>query len=115
MPANSKTVRRSRQLPRSAPAIAACTRLSSFASSELGRFLALTHGLRRGLHSFAAPRLILRARFPCIRFAVWLAVGPGVRAGWRRWFRPRGQECPRYTRFGALCLLRERGPPRHTG
>jgi len=30
---------------------------SSFAHSGLGHFLSLTQGLRRGLHSFAAPRL----------------------------------------------------------
>jgi hypothetical protein len=35
-----------------------CVRLSSFAPLGLGRFIHPTHGLRRGLHSYAASRLL---------------------------------------------------------
>jgi hypothetical protein len=74
IPANSKTAWRSRQFPAIAPGIAAsagwirrflsssrpCPRMDrerSFAPSELDCFRVLSHGLRRGLRSFAAPRL----------------------------------------------------------
>jgi hypothetical protein len=90
-------------------------RAFSFDPPELDDSLLCSHGLRRGLHSDAAPRLALSVvlgwLFPGMSLAVRVVarLAPGRR--FRLLRRPRGQECPRYMGLRP----RGRGRPRHTG
>jgi hypothetical protein len=83
-------------------------REGSFAPSELDCFRVLSHGLRRGLRSFAAPQLGLSSHFSARRFAVRLVARLGFLAG-RLLSRPRGRGRLRYT---GLVPLRGRRHPR---
>src|ERR1700677_5123268 len=75
----------------------------SFAPPELDLFRVWSHGLRRGLHSFAALRLGLSLSLPLgfyrLRLLLWL----GLLVGARILLWPRGRGRPRHT-----CLLRLR-------
>jgi hypothetical protein len=119
IPANSKTVRRSRQLPAIAPGIAASAcwiRSYSFESSRLSEDGSDFRSFGAGLFAVSVPRLAPWAAFLrraaagsivavfCDAFSVWVVIRLLILAGLGL-LQPRGRGRPRYVSLEWAAVL----------